>query len=159
MSRQQFKPYEQRFWEKVLISNASDCWTWTGAKDPRGRGIFRSPTGHETAPRFAYRMMCGPVPRELYVLHACDNPSCVNPRHLFLGTPADNVQDMMAKGRLNPGSPGRGESHYAAKLTAIDVAEIRASKESYGVLSQRYGVAKSQICRIKKWQRWNARHV
>lgn len=88
----------ERFWAKVDTSG--DCWAWTGTRNRDGYGLFRLFRRWVRAPRFAYRDRIGPIPPGLGVLHHCDNPPCVCPDHLFVGTQADNMADAMAKGRL-----------------------------------------------------------
>lgn len=93
------RPLEERFWKKVKKSNISDCWIWSGFKNPHGYGGIEIKGGMALAHRVAWELTYGKVPEELYVLHHCDNPTCVNPSHLFLGTQADNIRDMCLKGR------------------------------------------------------------
>jgi hypothetical protein len=91
-----------RFWAKV--TKGGDCWIWNGTKDGKGYGRLHlsGPAGRRTvkAHRLAYELHKGPIPSGLEILHACDNPSCVNPAHLSVGTRADNMQDAAAKGRI-----------------------------------------------------------
>lgn len=85
-----------RFMEKVQVSAGDDCWAWTGCADSTGRGNFQG----RAAPRAAYWFLKGiEPPSDMYVCHTCDNPNCVNPDHLFLGTQKDNILDMISKGR------------------------------------------------------------
>jgi hypothetical protein len=94
------KTVEQRFWEKVDASG--DCWLWTAACLGRticNYGVFRFQGKRALAHRVSYEMRYGPVSQEIKVLHRCDNPVCVNPSHLFLGTQSDNLADMRIKGR------------------------------------------------------------
>src|SRR6266567_2446668 len=94
----------ERFWSKVDFPSVSSCWNWKGAIQPTGYGAFSLSTDLNrsitvTAHRFAWEDIMGPIPVSLYVLHRCDNPLCVNPHHLFLGTNSDNLHDMWQKGR------------------------------------------------------------
>lgn len=102
----------QRFWDKVGIQGAENCWVWLASTDRFGRGRFKwnGTTGY--APRFSWELHKAPIPGGLYVLHKCDNPSCVNPDHLFLGTKGDNNRDRQAKGR---GADVRGSKNPIAK--------------------------------------------
>lgn len=117
-------PVRERWITKVLIGD--DCWEWTGAK-ARGYGVIRSGRAGDPivlAHRLSYEWFRGPVPHKLHVLHRCDNPGCVKPSHLFLGTQADNNADRDAKGRS--GLLGQiGEKHPLAKLTDKSVARMR----------------------------------
>lgn len=91
---------ETRFWAKV--DRTDDCWTWTAATTGSGYGRFghqNARGGWVAAHRFAYELANGPIPDGMFVCHKCDNPPCVNPSHLFLGTHQDNMRDMDAKGR------------------------------------------------------------
>ena len=95
------QPLEERFWKFVGAPSADGCRVWTGARDEQGRGHFGfgSRTTVVKAHRMAYELAVGPIPPGMKVCHSCDNPPCCEPTHLFLGTQADNVADMVRKGR------------------------------------------------------------
>jgi hypothetical protein len=91
-------PAEERFWLRVQKSDG--CWTWQGAKGDHGYGHFTADGGVDVSThRYSYQLHHGEIPPGMVICHRCDNPVCVNPDHLFLGTQRDNVQDMIQKGR------------------------------------------------------------
>jgi hypothetical protein len=90
-----------RFWSKVDIRSAAECWPWLGAKNSAtGRGQIRVGGRGVTAPRIAWAVTFGDPPSDLNILHRCDNPNCVNPSHLWLGSQRENIRDAVAKGRM-----------------------------------------------------------
>ena len=109
------QPDSQRFWRQVARGEPGDCWRWLGGTR-KGYGRFKLKGRMVTAHRHAYELEVGPIPDGLFVLHECDNPSCVNPRHLFLGTQLDNIRDRDKKGRH---VACHGERHGEAKLTEV----------------------------------------
>ena len=112
-----------RFWAKVRKKSPDECWEWQGKRRADGYGTLlrRSVRAH----RVAWELTNGPIPPALDVCHKCDNPGCVNPSHLFVGTAKDNLQDASAKGRLKGRRVLRGSSHGMAKLNEINVHEVR----------------------------------
>jgi len=148
---------EERFWEKVAFLGAEpdECWEWRGAKSEQGYGYIRG-SGHGSmlrAHRIAWELANGPISAGTCVLHRCDNPSCVNPAHLFLGTSTDNSHDMVNKGRS-----ARGERNGESKLIEQDVHEIRQMLSQNileRVIAKKYGVSRKAISTIKTGENWN----
>ena len=105
------------------IKKSENCWEWNGGKSVLGYGRFWLDGRDQRAHRVSYQFYVGEIPDGLNVCHRCDNPGCVNPDHLFLGTTTDNARDRMNKGR---GFRPTGERHHMAKLTEEKVKEIRA---------------------------------
>lgn len=142
-------PLHERFHAKVNKADPSGCWSWTAYTDRRGRGSISVNGKQQKSHRVSYELFIGDVPDGFHVLHHCDNPSCVNPDHLFLGTHDDNMKDMKAKGRAP-----RGESSGVAKLTAEEVCEIRRSQETNVTLAARYDIAETTVSGIRHRKRW-----
>ena len=146
---------KDRFWQKVRKSDG--CWEWTAARNGYGYGIFGPNRKTFLAHRLSWSMAHGDIPDGLHVLHHCDNPSCVRPDHLFIGTAKDNVQDMIRKGRKVMGPFPRGEDHPNTTLTEEDVRAIRRrfeSGESRSDLARAMGVCHSTICNILHGRTW-----
>lgn len=147
--------WEQRFWNKV--NKTDGCWLWTGSTGRRGYGAFRTPAHkyNQQTHRISYEIHYGPIPDGLWVLHRCDVPGCVRPDHLFLGTPADNMADMVQKGRAYSGDNHwmrrfpervpRGPRLSTRKLTLDQEEEIRTRYNAGGIsiqkLADEYGVS------------------
>lgn len=137
-------------------AGARACWPWTASCNQKGYGIFTvRRNGHATgggAHRFAWREAHNKaVPAGLCVLHRCDNPPCCNPRHLFLGTHADNGRDKAQKGRA---FRHVGKLNGRAKLGPAIVRAIRADRRSQDVIAQVYGVHQTTISRVKRGDTW-----
>jgi len=148
-----------RFWAGVAFLGAGqdDCWNWRGPKNKLGYGRIGEGGHHGKlllTHRLSWELANGPIPAGLCVLHHCDNPSCVNPRHLFLGTIADNSRDMINKGRA---ASKKGERNGQAKLTEEDVHEIRwmlSRGALHRVIAEKYGVARPTIGLINSGGTW-----
>jgi hypothetical protein len=150
----------ERFWPKVDMSaGPNGCWLWTGSSTGKKRYGLSRASGSDLrrllAHRASYEIAYGPIPAGMFVCHTCDNPSCVNPAHLFLGTPADNTADMIAKGRRHQPRV-QGDSVPNARLSASDVVSIRKMSEAGMAkkdIADRFGVTAQHIGDIvnRKW--------
>jgi len=150
----------ERFWKHVDCSG--DCWLWTGPRHSRTQyGFFRQGSRQELssistyAHRVSWELTRGPIPEGLCVLHKCDNPPCVNPEHLWVGTHTDNMRDMMSKGR-HVAHPG--EANGSAKLTPEQVRDIRRRyvprKVSLRSLAEKYHVSESLVHALVTRRLW-----
>lgn len=142
-----------RFKKKFKVAGPDECWIWTGSKQHFGHGECRIMNGKTAAHRVAWVLAGNEIPDGLCVLHKCDNPPCVNPAHLFVGTRGDNSRDMLAKGRnVAP----RGERCAAAKLTSQQVLEIRRrfGQESAINLGRVFGINRRTVYKLVKKLRW-----
>ena len=153
---------KERFWAKVDRRGPDDCWEWT-AGCVSGYGAIRS-SSHANgirgtmlkAPRVSWELHRGPNPNGLHVCHHCDNPPCVNPAHLFLGTPADNARDRDSKKRRRQ---PKGGLNGRAKLSELDVKAMRFFY-SMGSVSARevghmFGVSKTTSHEIMRGEKWS----
>lgn len=144
----------KRFWAKVQKAGHDDCWEWTASKFVRGYGQFSLDRKNVKAHRVSYEMHTGNSPGELQVCHHCDNPGCVNPRHLFLGTALDNVRDQIAKNRRHD---VRGTRNGAAKLDERKVMKIRKAFENgeyQKAIAKRFGVSQGHVSEIVNGEKW-----
>lgn len=164
-----------RFWSKVEKNDG--CWIWLGARDSAGYGVFQIDRRARKAHRVAYELTYGTIPTGLFVCHTCDNPQCVRPDHLWLGTNTENSHDRDRKGRNNPprgnahhfhkhpelipwrgGDYQRGERNTHAILTEQQVIEIRQRYRPRVVTAQllaaEYGVSKRAIYHVVHHTTW-----
>ncbi len=95
------KTAEQRFWDKVEIIPFHQCWEWIGSKDKNGYGLIKRNGRSVRAHRASYEINIGEIPSGMVIMHSCDNPGCVNPEHLSVGTPLQNSLDCKVKGRTH----------------------------------------------------------
>jgi hypothetical protein len=163
---------EERFWRYVRKTDS--CWLWTGALNHKGYGMLSVNNSKAAAHRLSWEMANGPIPNGLFACHNCpsgDNPRCVNPAHLFLGTQDDNMKDASRKGRiratrcrgdrqwqnLHPERRMRGEANGRARLSEEQVRAIRADARKQADIAAAFGVSKSLVAQIRRREIW--RHV
>jgi len=155
-----------RFWAKVNLDGPvpphcpvlGQCWVWTAACNRQGYGRFgvgsltEGTRGHVLAHRHTYAVLIGPISADLRVLHHCDNPPCIRPSHLFLGTQVENMGDMARKGRA-----ACGERNGSAKLTEAKVLEIRLlAREgmTQRAIARQFGVTFQTVSRLIRRELW-----
>ncbi len=143
----------RRFWSKVAISSNIDaCWPWRAYRNTRGYGMFgTSSYVVHLANRVAYAISKGTTPGDVFILHRCDNPACVNPKHLFPGNQKDNMSDAKLKGRR---ASVIGTKNPRAKLTEEQVIAIRADARRQTAIAMDYGVTQNMVSRIKTMKSW-----
>jgi hypothetical protein len=142
----------ESFWSWMPRDLSPDvCWEWTGGKDKNGYGILRAQMQNLRAHRVSYILHYGSISGGLWVLHHCDNPPCVNPAHLFLGTVKTNGEDAAQKGRMP-----HGEIHKMSKMTKENVMLIRLNPErlSNVEFAHRFNVTPGAICAIRTRRTW-----
>lgn len=153
---------EQRFWAKVSIPEGQNgCWLWLAGTSPMGYGRIQLPRagGVIFAHRMSWILTKGPIPEGMFVCHHCDNPPCVNPTHLFLGTARDNIRDCITKGRFKFLRPSLGVTNCNAKLTPERVIELRhryARGETLSSLSRSFKMARSSLRWAVNGRSWKA---
>ena len=153
------KTMEERFFEKFKVNDANGCWEWTAYKDKDGYGRFKSKQAH----RFAYLFLNGKDPGKKLVCHTCDNPACVNPLHLFLGSVKDNSEDMVKKGRSLKGAKNPFNKHDP-KIIRLCVEMMKRHPPSRtgpmkGVqmfLSRWLNISQPQVSKIYLKQAWDS---
>ena len=146
-----------RFWSKV--KKTETCWNWTAGRNHSGYGYFNKSSTKKAmcvlAHRWSYEEAFGTIPDGLCVLHRCDNPQCVRPEHLFLGTRTDNANDKVGKGRQR--GP-KGQANHKAIVSAEDVRIIRArhrNGEAPLALAKLFGLSRRNIYSIVHRTTWS----
>jgi hypothetical protein len=150
---------QERFWKHVTPGTPDECWEWQGARTLGYGAIYDGERGWPVkAHRVSWELHVGPIPDGRNVLHRCDNPPCVNPHHLYLGSHADNARDRATRGRGRE-SRQLGEANRNAKLTEAQVREIIAElkklpRRSQTSIAKDFGVGQAQVSRIMLRQSW-----
>ena len=147
----------KEFWNKVDICGEDDCWNWTAGKIPAGYGAFAIGRKNIGTHRLAYEYSVGKIPDGMFVCHRCDNKSCCNPNHLFLGTNSDNMNDMYKKGY---GPNNKGENNGKHKLTSDEVKNIVFLKRTQHlfdkVIANKFNISESIVSRIISGAIWSS---
>jgi hypothetical protein len=137
------------FWSRVRCGTDAQCWLWDGATNDSGYGRMAIGGKFVPAHRIAYILVNGLIPNGQIIRHRCDNPPRCNPRHLLIGSVADNAKDAMERSLL-----ATGERNGRTKLTIEEVREIRRSSETLTEISKRYGIATSTASYIRSGRSW-----
>jgi hypothetical protein len=143
------KTTPERFLAKC--SRNGDCLEVAGHRETNGYVRIKVNYKTVSAHRYSYSSFVGEIPEGMLVLHTCDNPPCVNPEHLFLGTQQDNMNDKVAKGRQS-----QGETHHKSKLTKQQVLAIRRDNRSQRAIAHEYGIDQAAVQRIKNRKVWKS---
>jgi hypothetical protein len=134
----------ERFWSHVEIRNG--CWEWTASRDPHGYGKATDAKRRGAmAHRLAWKIMYGPIPPGLLILHRCDNPPCVRPAHLSLGTHSDNMKDMAAKGRHRGAPPKRYGPPKPTRFYPRDVSRLSIESKLRIIAAHHEGLVQTAI--------------
>lgn len=140
------RPIFERLMKRTVVDMNTNCVVWTGAVGFGGHGQIRSEKHKLLAThRVSWEHHNGPIPEGMKLCHRCDNPPCINPDHLFLGTQADNMRDMIAKGRNR-----RGETHHNAKVTDDQVRDIIAATGTQREIAKRFKLSQQHIGVLKR---------
>jgi hypothetical protein len=168
LSGRKSKPANYRFNMSYIKNEETKCWVWQGkARSGSSKLYGRITVDKKSVPahRFSWEMHNQQkIPENYFVLHRCDNPECVNPDHLFLGTHQDNMDDMVKKNRQAKGSnfanrkPARGEKNGLSKLTEKQAIEIFNDQRSQRTIAKQYGVTQTAIFYIKIKRTWRYIH-
>ena len=139
-----------KFWAKVQRGQLEQCWPWMGAKTRGGYGEINSDGSMFRAHRVAYELFYGLIPSHMSVLHRCDNPGCVNPMHLFLGTNQDNMRDCLSKGRWGTRHPGKKLNRKKALL----IKKLSLQGLTRDRLAELCGVDEATVRAVLKGRTW-----
>ena len=134
-----------------LVNKTETCWLWMGGVDKNGYGQFTVNYRNTRAHRYSYSTFVATIPKGALVLHSCDNPPCVNPSHLSLGSHKENARQRAERGRNGNQS---GEANHAALLTAKQVESIRTDTRLQRIIAKDYRIAQQTVSDIKRGRRW-----
>jgi hypothetical protein len=144
MPGRKYPPAIDRFNSGYVVNEKTGCWDWVKSKNCKGYGMFRSHVSNK-AHRFSYHHFVGVIPNGLHVLHKCDNPSCVNPEHLFLGTHQDNMADKVDKGRHKNGR--ENDSYKPTDDVLQTILELRKHGKTTYDISEKTGLHSTTVGR------------
>jgi uncharacterized UBP type Zn finger protein len=148
------KSLKQRFFDKIITIPEHSCYEWIAYKHPKGYGKIQNKNGSRVAHRIAYELYYGPFNKNNLICHKCDNPGCVRPEHLFMGTAQDNNKD-----RDNKGRQAKGESQGFSKLTSENVRKIielvKLGEKSNADIARMFNVNRSLISNILSGLIWS----
>jgi hypothetical protein len=147
------KPLEIRFWDKVNRRGQDECWYWKGAKNKKGYGLIGAGGDHGKllkASRVSWIINNGPIPEGMFICHHCDIPSCVNPKHLFIGTAQTNLDDASMKNRM---------AHKLKEGDVFDIRKLLSDGAPQQEIASKYGVSNATICKIKYRTTWKNKAI
>jgi hypothetical protein len=141
----------ERFEEKYIPEPNSGCWLWTASTFKGGYGQFWTGQKYTGAHRASYEMFRGEIAPKMQILHSCDNPLCVNPEHLSVGTNLDNQHDSIKKGKK---ATFKGETNPTHKLTMEQILIIREDNRPHGLIAKDFCISRSLVSSIKLRKKW-----
>jgi len=137
-------PFDERFWEKVDIKSIDECWPWKAALDGKGYGQIRSKGKQLISSRIAWELTNGPIPEGMLILHKCDNRTCCNPNHLYIGTHSDNMQDRENRNR----APNAGRPPSIPNEIIKTIKQLYKEGNSQMSMSRQFGISQPYISYI-----------
>lgn len=144
---------KERFYSKFIVNSENGCWEWAANRFPKGYGCFKLNGKSNAAHRISYKIHVGEIKERMVICHKCDNPCCVNPNHLFMGTQKENLQDRNLKGRSI-----KGHKNGRCILTEKDIPIIKSllkEKIDQRDIAKKFGVAQTTISSIKLNKSWS----
>ena len=147
-----------RIFNRIIINPDTNCWNWQGTVNLQGYATMGINRKTRLVHRVLYQLLGNTIPSKMLLCHHCDNPKCVNPNHLFVGTQSDNMKDSFNKGRIKPPIISLyGEKNGMCKLTQDQVLEIRSLSSrglSYSVIASKFHISPSHAGHIITGSRW-----